>query len=120
MEGTKPAAGAEPAWRRRKMGRYRGKWVIMIGFKAEALKTIAPIVEELKKKYPEQEYNIGNSKFKQYDFILFCFARNRDEAHKIGMSLVKKHLPPGYCYWIKEINLLKYNVRVNEQNKQAL
>lgn len=96
------------------MGKYKGKWVIMVGFKAEHLKQIAPIVEKLKQKYPEQGYNIGNSKFDSYDFILFCFADSRDNAHKIGMAVVKKHLPQelNLMYWIKEINCAKYNVEI--------
>jgi len=82
----------------------------MIGCKGEHLKEITPIVEDLKRQYPDQGYNIGNSKFPQYDFILFCFADSRDQAHQIGCALVHKHLPSGHCYWIKEINLAKYNI----------
>jgi len=84
----------------------------MIGFRAENLKDLTPIVEELKKKYPDQEYNIGNSKFPQYDFILFCFTEDRDQAHKIGLSLIHKWLPLQLSlqYWVKEVNLLKRNV----------
>ncbi len=84
----------------------------MIGFKAENLKEIGPIVEGLKEKYPDQEYNIGNSKFPQYDFILFCFTDNRDQAHQIGCALVHKELPQDLqlLYWVKESELTKYNV----------
>jgi hypothetical protein len=95
------------------LGDYKGKWVIMIGFKAEDLNRIAPIVQELSEMYPDQEYNIGNSRFPQYDFILFCFADGRDQAHQIGTALVRKHLPSDLklLYWVKEKNLLKYNVK---------
>ena len=98
------------------MGKYKGKWTILIGFKGEHLKEIAPIVERLKKEYPEQEYNIMNSKFPQYDFILVCFADDRDSAHKIGLALVRKELPAhlNLLYWIKEIKLLKYVVKKRE------
>ena len=95
------------------MGKYSGRWAIMCGFKAEHLKEIAPIVEKLKEEYPGQEWNIMNSKFDVYNFILCGFAEDRDEAHKIGMSLVKKHLPShlNLFYWCKEIALVKYNVK---------
>lgn len=95
------------------MGKYTGEWCILIGFKGEHLKEITPIVERLKKEYPEQKYNVMNSRFKQYDFILVCFAEDRDSAHKIGMALVKKELPQhlNLLYWIKEINLVKYSVK---------
>lgn len=94
------------------MGKYKGKWAIMIGFKGEHLREITAIVEGLKEEYPEQGYNIMNSKFKQYEFILVCFAEDRDSAHKIGCALVHKHLPQNLnlLYWIKEVKLLKYNV----------
>lgn len=95
------------------MGEYKGKYCILIGFKGEHLKEITPVVERLKNEYPDQKYNIMNSRFPQYDFILVCFADDRDTAHKIGMALVKKELPQhlNLLYWIKEINLLKYNVK---------
>ena len=98
------------------MGSYKGRWVVMIGFRGEDLHRITPIVEDLKKQYPDQEYNIGNSKFKQYDFILFCFADSRDQAHQIGCALVHKHLPPdlNLLYWTKEAGLTKYNVEMKE------
>lgn len=90
------------------------EWVICIGFDGSALGEIMPIVERLKKEYPEQQYSIGNSRFPQYTFILFCRAETRDEAHRIGMALVKKHLPQHLhlLYWVKEIKLLKYNVKI--------
>ena len=93
------------------MGKYKGRWVIMCGFKAEHLKEIAPIVEKLQEEYPAQEWNIVNSKFKQYDFLLCGFADSRDEAHQIGLAVVRKHLPShlGLIYWTKEVGLLKYN-----------
>lgn len=95
------------------MGKYTGKYVVLIGFKGEHLKEITPIVERLKKEYPTQEYNIMNSKFPQYDFILVCFADDKDQAHKIGLALVKKELPAhlNLLYWIKEVKLLKYSVK---------
>lgn len=91
------------------MGKYKGKWVICCGFKAEHLKEIAPIIEDLKKRFPNQQYNIMNSKFPQYDFILTCFADDRDSAHKIGTALVKKELPSTLhlLYWIKEAKSLE-------------
>ena len=72
---------------------------------------IAPLVERLKLDYPEQKYNIVNSNFPQYDFLICCFADDRDQAHKIGTALVKKDLPKhlNLLYWTKEINLLKYS-----------
>ncbi|MBA7638148.1 hypothetical protein ES703_45801 [subsurface metagenome] len=95
------------------MGKYSGRWCILIGFKAENLKEIAPVVEQLQADYPGQEWNVVNSKFKQYNFLLCGFADSRDEAHKIGLAVVRKHMPAhlSLLYWIKEINLLKYNVR---------
>lgn len=97
------------------MGKYTGEWNILIGFKGEHLKDIAPVIERLKKEYPAQQWNIMNSKFKQYDFILCGFADDRDSAHKIGLSLVKKQLPTSLnlLYWIKEVGLLKYNVKAH-------
>ena len=96
------------------MGKYGGKWAIMVGFKGEHLQELKPIIEKLKTEYPEQEWNVMNSKFKAYDFILCGFAEDRDEAHKIGLAVVKKHLPArlNFLYWIKEIGLLKYNVKL--------
>lgn len=98
------------------MGKYKGRWAVMIGFKGEHLKEIAPIVEKLKAEFPEQGYNIMNSKFKQYTFLLVAFADDRDSAHKIGLSLVRKHLPAhlNLLYWIKEIRLIKYNVELRK------
>jgi len=95
------------------LGEYKGKWCVLIGFKADHLHEIVPIVKRLKQEYPKQGYNIMNSRFPQYDFILVCFADDRDEAHKIGMALVKKILPQHLhlTYWIKEINMLKYSVK---------
>jgi len=91
------------------LGKYKGKWAVVIGFKGEHLKEIAPIVERLKEKYPEQGYNIVNSKFPQYTFLLVCFADDRDSAHKIGTALVKKELPThlNLLYWIKEVKSLE-------------
>jgi len=85
------------------MAKYRGEWCICIGFDGSALKEITPVVERLKEKYPDQHYSIGNSRFPQYTFILFCRAKTRDEAHRIGMALTQKHLPGNLSYWIKEI-----------------
>lgn len=98
------------------MGAYKGKWVVMVGFKAENLEEIAPIVEKLKEQYPEQQYNVMNSKFPQYDFILTCFAEDRDKAHKIGTALVKRELPQHLhlLYWTKEVNMMKYNVKTGK------
>ncbi len=101
------------------MGKYKGKWAICIGFMGEHLKEIAPIVEKLKKKYPEQGYNIVNSKFPQYTFLLIAFAPDRDAAHKIGMALVKKELPAHLhlLYWLKEIKSLKDVVAVSPKRR---
>ena len=95
------------------MGKYKGKWAILIGFTAEHLHELSPIIENLKDDYPEQEWNMMNSKFPQYDFILCGFAEDRDKAHKIGLAVVRKHLPAhlNFTYWVKEIGLLKYNVK---------
>lgn len=95
------------------MGKYKGKWTVLVGFKGEHLKEIAPIVEKLKEEYPEQQWNVMNSKFKQYDFLLCGFADSRDEAHRIGLSAVKKYLPAhlSLLYWCKEIKSLKYVVK---------
>jgi len=95
------------------LGKYKGKWVIMCGFKAEHLKEIAPIVKKLQEEYPDQEWNIVNSKFPQYDFLLCGFAEDRDEAHQIGLAVVRKRLPShlNLVYWTKEIDLLKYNAK---------
>ncbi|MBA7708653.1 hypothetical protein ES703_117556 [subsurface metagenome] len=81
------------------------RFVILIGFKAENLKDIGPVVERLQADYPEQEWNVVNSKFKHYDFLLCGFADSRDEAHKIGLAVVRKHMPSSLqlLYWIKEI-----------------
>ncbi len=101
------------------MGKYRGKWVILSGFKAHYLKEIAPVVEKLKAEYPEQEWNVVNSKFPQYDFLLCGFAPDRDAAHKIGLAVVRKHMPEHLhlIYWIKEVGVAKYNVRKTEEVK---
>lgn len=84
---------------------------MLIGFKGEDLPEIEPIVEDLKERFPDQGYNIMNSKFPAYTFVLCCFADSRDDAHKIGMALVKKELPQhlNLLYWCKEAALLKYN-----------
>lgn len=93
-------------------GQYKGKWVVLIGFQGENLPEIEPIVEDLKKRFPSQGYNIMNSKFEAYTFVLCCFADSRDRAHKIGMALVRKELPQhlNLLYWVKEASLVKYNV----------
>lgn len=103
------------------MGKYSGEWAVCIGFMGEHLQEITPIVEKLKKKYPEQRYNIVNSKFPQYTFLLIAFAKDRDAAHKIGMALVKKELP-GHLhllYWCKEINSLKDAVAVSPKRRNG-
>lgn len=94
------------------MGKYKGRWAIMVGLKGSQLHEVAPIVEKLKEDFPRQEWNIMNSKFPQYEFVLCGFADDRDEAHVIGTALVKKHLPKALnlVYWVKEVNLVKYNV----------
>lgn len=94
------------------MAPYQGKWTIMIGFKGEHLAEIEPIIETLQEDYPDTEWNCMNSKFPQYDFILCGFAGNRDDAHKIGMAVVKKHMPQhlNLLYWVKEVGVMKYNV----------
>lgn len=98
------------------MGKYKGRWTIMVGFRAQHLKEIGPIVERLKVDYPKQQWNVMNSKFEIYEFVLCGFADDRDEAHKIGLALVKKNLPKelNLIYWIKEVNLVKYNVEREE------
>jgi len=103
------------------LGKYRGRWVVCIGFMGENLEEITPIVEDLKKRFPEQGYNIMNSKFKQYTFLLCCFAEDRDSAHKIGMALVKKELPAHLhlLYWLKEINSLKDAVVVSPKRRNG-
>lgn len=82
------------------------RFVILIGFKAEYLKDIGPVVEQLQTDYPEQEWNVVNSKFPQYNFLLCGFADSRDEAHQIGLAVVRKHMPESLqlLYWIKEIS----------------
>ena len=94
------------------MGQYKGKWVVLIGFKGEDLPEIEPIVQRLKEKFPDQGYNIMNSRFESYTFILTCFADDRDKAHKIGTALVRRELPEHLhlLYWVKEVNIAKYNV----------
>ena len=94
------------------MGKYKGKWCVLIGFKGEQLKELDPIIKRLREKYPNQEYNVMPSKFPQYDFILTCFANNREQAHHIGLALVHKELPPhlGLCYWCKEISMIERQV----------
>jgi len=85
----------------------------MVGFKAERLKTLKPIIEQLQSEFPSQEWNVMNSRFpKIYDFILCGFADSRDESHKIGLSVVRKYMKPEWnmTYWVKEINLTQYNV----------
>ena len=95
------------------MGQYSGEWAICIGFDGSALKEIEPIVDKLKKEYPDQKYRIYNSKFPQYTFLLVAFAPDRDSAHKIGMALVKKHLPAhlNLLYWCKEVKSVKSVVK---------
>lgn len=92
-------------------GQYKGKWVVLIGFQGEDLPEIEPIVKDLKERFPDQGYNIMNSKFPAYTFVLCCFADSRDEAHRIGLALVKRELPQhlNLLYWVKEAPLLKYN-----------
>jgi len=94
------------------MGPYKGKWVVMIGFKAQHLAELEPIIKSLKERYPQQGYNIMNSRFPAYDFILTCVADDRDKAHKIGTALVKRELPEHLhlLYWIKEVNIANCNV----------
>ena len=89
------------------------EWAVCIGFDGSMLKEVEPIVEKLKKKYPDQTFRIYNSKFPQYTFLLVTFAKDRDSAHKIGLALVRKELPKSLnlCYWVKEIKLLKYAVK---------
>jgi hypothetical protein len=84
------------------------QWAVCIGFDGEHLAEIKPEVERLKKKYPQQEFRIYNSKFPQYTFLLVTFAEDRDKAHQIGLALVKKELPQhlNLLYWCKEIKSL--------------
>jgi hypothetical protein len=100
------------------LGKYKGKWVILIGLKNEYLCKIKSIIDNLKDDYPEQEWNLMESKFPQYDLILCGFAADRDEAHKIGLAVVRKHLPAhlNLIYWVKEVGLLKYNVKGGNKN----
>ena len=58
-----------------------------------------------------------NSKFPVYDFILCGFAEDRDKAHQIGLAVVRKHMPQHLelLYWVKEVNLMKYNVEESEK-----
>lgn len=112
--GLRSKGQSGPVYRKeKKMGKYKGRWTILVGFKAENLKEIAPIVEKLKEEYPKQEWNVVNSRFEQYDFLLCGFAEDRDEAHQIGLAVVRKHMPfhLNLLYWTKEVNLVKYNVR---------
>jgi hypothetical protein len=91
------------------MSYKKTEWAICIGFDGQHLAQITPEVERLKKQYPKQEFRIYNSKFPQYTFLLVTFAETRDQAHKIGLALVKKELPQSLnlCYWCKEIKSLK-------------
>jgi len=102
------------------MGKYSGAWLIMIGFKTESLKDVAPVVERLKEDYPQQGWNIMGSKFPIYDHILCGVADNRDDAHKIGLSVVRKWMPPhlNLLYWIKEKNLIYCNVEEPKEIKE--
>jgi len=95
------------------LGKYKGKWCVLIGFKGEHLKELDPIIKRLREKYPKQEYNVMSSKFPQYDFILTCFAKDREEAHHIGLALIHKELPPhlGLLYWVKELSLVEQEVK---------
>lgn len=103
----------------KKIGKYKGKWCILIGYEAKYEKDVTPVVEQLKNEYPEQQWNIMLSQFPQYDYILTGFASNRDEAHKIGLSAVKKYLPKfmNLTYWVKEISLVNDNVDLDELEK---
>lgn len=94
------------------MGDYKGKWVVLIGFRGEHLTEIEPVLKSLKERFPEQGYNVMNSRFPAYTFLLTCFAETRDQAHKIGMALVKKELPAhlNLLYWVKEVSRIKYDV----------
>lgn len=95
------------------MGNYNGKWVIMIGYKGEHLAEIKPIIKQLQSEYPTQEWNCMNSKFPIYDSILCGFTDNRDDAHKIGLAVVKKHMPAKFnlIYWLKKVGAMKHNVK---------
>jgi len=92
------------------------EWAVCIGFSGEHLAEITPEVERLRKKYPAQEFRIYNSKFPQYTFLLVTFADDRDQAHKIGLALVKKELPQhlNLLYWCKEIKSLRDVVKGSE------
>lgn len=89
-----------------------------IGFKAEHLKRIAKVCKDIAKKDKTFRYQIYNSKFKAYDFILMVFCgggkEGADLAHKRGTWLVKKafgdfieaengkvrFMPWGLLYWV--------------------
>lgn len=103
------------------MSYKKTEWAVCIGFGGEHLAEIAAVVERLKKQYPEQEFRIYNSKFPQYTFLLVTFAKDRDSAHKIGLSLIRKHLPKhlNATYWVKEVGLLKYNVEGVATNQKG-
>ena len=92
----------------------------MIGFKGEHLAEIEPIIKQLQADYPETEWNVMNSKFPVYDFILCGFADNRDDAHKVGLAAVRKHMPQhlNLLYWIKSSGTMKYNVTEETKKKK--
>ena len=80
------------------------KYAILIGFRCEHLLEMEELLRELKEAYPDQEWNIMKSDFPQYDFILCGFAGNLDQAHRIGLKIVKGLKPHlRLLYWVKKI-----------------
>jgi hypothetical protein len=89
------------------------KYRVCIGLRFEDYDRVKTLMEELSVKYPEQRWKIyafPEAKLihgrESYPFILVVVADSYDKAHKIGLSLVKKHFPKigiaDALYWVKE------------------
>lgn len=77
-------------------------FMVLIGLKTAHLPLIHEKILNLSNKYPNQKYNVMPSNFKNADYVLVCFADTMDQAHKIGMALVKRELGiPGLLYEVK-------------------
>lgn len=113
------------------MGDYTGRWMVIVGVKEDQHNFAKEVLTNvLIPKYPAQRWNMvmytnyDPQKPNDYKYLLIGFTtatgpKGRDEAHKIGMAIIFKHLPKdrGFFYWTKEEKLAR---KTNLQNTERV
>lgn len=80
---------------------YRFKTVI--GFKKMLLDEVLKICRDTYNIDDTFRYKIVESWFPKYDYILIIYSKDRDQAFKRGIWIVKKALKDhGLLFWVKE------------------